>query len=87
MEKSIITRGDQKVQGGKVSFLHRLINRAGITAYKTATHLQWIGYNKLDVSRSCVLQLLSRLRYIVRTGPFYITSDVLLHNQLNFNFL
>ena len=65
------TRGDKKVCGKNLPFLHRLINRAGITAH-TLTHMQLIGYNMLDVSRLCALQLLSRQRYIVRTGPFYV---------------
>ena len=34
------TRGDQKVRGKYVQFLHRLINRAGIQAHNTATHMQ-----------------------------------------------
>ena len=53
-------------------FFHRLSNRAGITAHNTATYMQLIGYNILDVSRLRALQLSSRQRYIVQTGPFYI---------------
>ena len=45
-------------------FLHRSINRAGITTYNTAKHMQLIGYNMLDVSRLRALQLSSRQRYI-----------------------
>ena len=52
--------------------LHRLINRAGITAHNTATHMQLIAYNMLGVSRLCALQRSSRQRYIARTGPFYV---------------
>ena len=52
--------------------VHRLINRAGITVHNTATHMQFIDYNMLDVSSLCVLQLTSRQRYIVRTGPSYL---------------
>ena len=63
-------RGDQKVRGKWLPFLHRLINRAGITAHKCAIHMQLIGYNMLDVSHSHALQLSSRHRYIARTGPF-----------------
>ena len=37
------TRGDQKVRGKHLPFLHRLMNRAGITAHNTATHIQLIG--------------------------------------------
>ena len=70
--RTLYTRGDQKVRGKKLSFLHRLINIAGITAQNTATYMQLIGYNMLDVSRLHVLQLSSRQRYIVRTGPFYV---------------
>ena len=66
------TRGDQKVRGKKLTFLHRLINRAGIAAHNTATHMHLIGYYMLDASRLRALQLSSRQRYIVRTGPFYI---------------
>ena len=64
------TRGDQKVRGKWLSFLHHLINRAGITAHNTATHMQLIGYNMLGVSCQRALQLSSRNRY---TGPFYVT--------------
>ena len=53
-------RGDQKVCGKKLPFLHRLINRAGITVHNTATHIQLISYNMLDVSRICALQLSPR---------------------------
>ena len=67
-----ITRGDQKVRGKKSSFLHRLINRAEITAHNSATHMQLIGYNMLDVSRLRALQLSSRQRYIAQTGPVYV---------------
>ena len=69
----IYTRGDQKVRGKKLPFLHRLINRAGITALNTATHMQMIGYNMRDVSRLRALQLSSRQRYIARSGPFYVS--------------
>ena len=53
-------------------FLHRLSNRAEITAHNTATYMQLIGYNMLDVSRLRALQLSSRQRYIAQTGPFYV---------------
>ena len=66
------TRGDQKVRGKKLPFLHRMINSAGITANNTATHMQLIGYNMRDVSRLRALQLSSRQRYIARSGPFYV---------------
>ena len=33
------------------AFLHRLINRAVITAHNTATHMQLIGYNMLGLGR------------------------------------
>ena len=66
------TRGDQKVRGKYSSFLHRLINRAGITAHDTATHMQLIGYNMLDVSGLRASQLSSRQRYIAQSGPVYI---------------
>ena len=62
--KSIYTRGDQKVRGKYLPFLHRLINRAGITSHNTATDMQLIGYNMLDVSPLRALQLSSRQRYI-----------------------
>ena len=67
-----ITRDDQKVHRKKLPFWYRLINRVGITAHNTATHMQLIGYNMFDVSRLCALQLLSRQWYIARTGAFYI---------------
>ena len=70
--ESIFTRGDQKVRGKLLPFLHRLINRTGITAHTTAIHMQLIGYNMLDVSRLRALQLSSRQRYIARTGPFFV---------------
>ena len=66
------TRGDQKVRGKSLPFLHHLINRAGITSHNTATHMQLFGYNMLDVSCLSALQLSSRQRYIVRAGPFYV---------------
>ena len=66
------TRGDQKVRGKLLPFLYRLINRAGITAHNSATHMQLIGYNMLDVSRLRALQLSSRQGYIARTGPFCV---------------
>ena len=56
------TGGDQKVRGKKLPFLHPLLNRAGITAHNTMTHMKLIGYNMLDVSR--LLQLSPRQRYI-----------------------
>ena len=56
----------------KLPFLHRLIHRAGITVHNTATHMQFIGYNMLDVSRLRALKLSSRQRYIARTCPFYV---------------
>ena len=87
MGKPVITTDDQKVRGEKVPFLHPLINRAGIKANNTATHMQLIGYTMLDVSHLCTLQLSSRQRVIVQTGPFTLYFDVLLHNQLNFNVL
>ena len=65
-------RGDQKDRGKKLQFLHRLINRAGITAHNTATHMQLISYNTFDVSRLLALQLLSRQWYIEQSGPFYV---------------
>ena len=65
------TRGDQKVRGKSLPFLHRLINRPGITSHNTATHMQLIGYNMLDVSCLRALQQSSRQRYIAQTGPFY----------------
>ena len=66
------TRGDQKVCGKKLPFLHRLINRAGITAHNTAKHMQFIGYSMRDVRRLRVLLLSSRQRYIAQSGPFYV---------------
>ena len=66
------TRGDQKVRGKKLPFLHRLINIARITAHNTATHMQLIRYNMLDVSRLHALHLSSRQHYIAQTGPFYV---------------
>ena len=53
-------------------FLHRLINRAGIRAHNTATHVQLIGHSMLDVSRLNALQLFSRQRYLSRSGPFFV---------------
>ena len=58
------TRGDQKVHGKQLPFLHQLINKAGITAHDTATHMQLIGYNMLDVCLLRALQLSSRQPYI-----------------------
>ena len=55
-----------------MSFLHRLINRAGITAHNNAIYMQLIGYNMLDASRIHALQLSSRQRYIAGTGPVYV---------------
>ena len=72
ISKETYTRGDQRVRGKKLPFQHRLINRAGITAHNTATHMQLICYNMLDVSPLRALQLSSRQRYIARTGPFYV---------------
>ena len=66
------TRGDQKVLGKYLPFLHRLLKRAGITANNTATHMQLTGYSMLDVNRLRALQLSSRQRYIARTGPVYV---------------
>ena len=66
------TKGDQEVRGKQLPFLYRLINRAGITAHTTATHMQLIGYNMLDVSCLRALQLSSRQRYIAQTGPFQV---------------
>ena len=66
------TRGDQKVRGKKLPFLRRLINRTGITAPNTATHMQLIGYNVLGVTRLHALQRSSRQRYVAQTGPFYV---------------
>ena len=54
------TRGDQKVRRKLFAFLHPLINRVGITAHNTATHMQLIGYNMLNVNRLRALQLSSR---------------------------
>ena len=68
----LCTRGDQKVRRKQLSFLHRLLYRAGITAHNTATHMQLIGYNILGVSRLCTLQLSSRQHYKAQTGPFYV---------------
>ena len=68
----VSTRGDQKVRGKYLPFLHRLINRAGITAHNTATHRQLMGYNMLGFSRLRALWLSSRQRYIARIGPFYV---------------
>ena len=70
-KSSVSTRGDQKVRGKSLPFLHRLINRPGITSHNTATHMQLIGYNMLDVSCLRALQRSSRQRYIAQTGPFY----------------
>ena len=66
------TRGDQKIRGRSLPFLHRLINRAGITSNNIATHMQLIGYNILDVSCLRALQQSSRRRYIAQTDPFYV---------------
>ena len=66
------TRGDQKVHGKKLPFLNRSIKRAGITALNTATHMQLIGNNMLDVSRLRALQLSSRQCYIEQTGQFNV---------------
>ena len=71
-KKYIYTRSDQKVRRKQLSFLHRLLNLAGITAHNTAKHMQLIGYNRLDVSCLSALQLSSRQRYKARTGPFYV---------------
>ena len=65
-------RGVQKICGHMLPFLHRLSNRAGITAHNTATYMQLIGFNMLDVSRLRALQLSLRQRYIAQTGPFYV---------------
>ena len=65
------TRGVQKIRGQMPPFLHRLSNRAGFTAHNTATYMQLISYNMLNVSRLRALQLSSRQRYIAQTGPFY----------------
>ena len=65
-------RGVQKIRGQMLPFLHRLSNRAEITAYNTATYMQLIGYNMLGVSRLRALQLSSRQRSIAQTGPFYV---------------
>ena len=83
----LITRGVQKIRGQMLPFLHRLSNRAGITAHITAIYMQLIGYNMLDVSHLRALQLSSRQRYLAQTGPFSLHFDVLLHNHLNFNVL
>ena len=53
-------------------FLHHFINRAGITAHNTATHMQLIAYDMRDVSHLRALQLSSRQRYIAQSGPFYV---------------
>ena len=68
----IYTSCDQKVRGKKFPFLHRLINRAGITAHNTAAHMQLIGFNLLDVGRLRALQRSSRQRYITQTGAIYV---------------
>ena len=72
MSYVLFTRGVQKIRGQMPPFLHRLTNRAGFTAHNTATYMQLIGYNMLDVSRLRALQLSSRQRYIAQTGPFYV---------------
>ena len=70
---SYVIRGViKKARGKYLPFLYRLINRAGMAAHNTATHMQLIGYNMLDVSCLRALQLSSRQRYIARTGPFYV---------------
>ena len=56
----VCTMCDQKVHGKLLSFLHCLIDIAGITAHNTATHMQLIGYNMLDVSRLVASQLLAK---------------------------
>ena len=66
------TRGDQKVRGKKLPFLHRLTNRAGITSNSTAIYMRLIGYNIFDVRRLYALQLSSRQRYVARTSPFCV---------------
>ena len=68
-------------------FLHRSIKSADITANNTATHMELISYNMLDVSRLRALKLASRSRYIAQTVALYVAFDVLLQNQLNFNVL
>ena len=70
--RKVSTRGVQKIRGQMLSFLHRLSNRARITAHNTAIYMQLIGYNMLDVSNLCALQLSSRQRYVAQTGPFYV---------------
>ena len=65
-------RGDQKVHRKQSPFLHQLINKAGITAHNTATHMQLIDYNMLDVCLLRALQLSSRQPYIGRAGQFYV---------------
>ena len=65
-----------------LSLLHRLGNRAGITANNTATYMQLIGYNMLDVSHISALQLSSRQRYIAQTGPFYVAFRCFTTQQL-----
>ena len=66
------TRGDQKVRGKQLPFLHRLVNKAGITSHNTATHMQLISYNMLNVNPLRALQRSSRQRYVARTGPSYV---------------
>ena len=66
------TRGVQKIRGQMLPFLHRLSNRAGITAHNTAIYMQLIGYNMLDVSHLRALQLSVRQRLIAQIGPFYV---------------
>ena len=66
------TRGDQKLSGKLLPFLHPLINRAGIAENNTATYMRLISYNLFDVSYLRALQLLSRQHYIAQTGPFYV---------------
>ena len=56
----------------KSLFLHCLINRPGISALTTAAHMQLIHPNMVYVRRLCVLQLLSRQRYIARTGALCV---------------
>ena len=53
----------RKFAENSFSFLHRLINRIEITARNTATHMQLVVYNMLDVSRLCVTNVVKATLY------------------------
>ena len=59
--EKVYTRGDQKVRGKKLPFLHRLTNKAGIS-YNSAKHMQLIGHNMVYVSGPRMLQVSSGQR-------------------------